>query len=51
MTVTPDDSARLQYMGIVLLNNLVELSVITLLHGNDATIYPVDASNPTLTLP
>jgi hypothetical protein len=52
MTVTPDDSARLQHMGIVLLTNLAQISTFTLLYGNDATIYPVDALTPLrLTLP
>ena len=41
--MTPDDTALLQYIGLVLLTNLSALSILTLLHGNDATIYPVDA--------
>ena len=45
MSVTPpspaDDGAYLQRVGIVLLSNLAELSTLTLLHGNDATICPV----------
>lgn len=40
MTVTPDDSARLWDWGIMSLLNLTNFSTITLLHGNDATIYP-----------
>ena len=43
MTVTPDDSARLQRLGIVVLINLAELLTLTLLYGKDVTIYPVDA--------
>ena len=42
MTVTPDDSARYQRMGIMFLKNLTMFSTLTLLHGNDATICPVD---------
>jgi hypothetical protein len=43
MTVTPDDSARLRALGMSLLDILATLATITLLHGNDITIYPVDA--------
>lgn len=43
MTVTPDDSTRLQHLGIVILTNLANLSTLTLLHGNEAKIYAVDA--------
>ena len=43
MTVTPDDSALLQLLGISVLNNLAELLTLTLLYGKDVTIYPVDA--------
>ena len=43
MTVTLDDSALLRLMGIVLLTNISSLSAITLLHGNDITIYPANA--------
>jgi hypothetical protein len=51
MTVTPDDSARLQSLGIALLSNLAFLLTLTFLHGNDFTIYPADAptqSNPSI---
>ena len=47
MTVTPDDSARLQHLGIVLLNNVAGLSAATLLYGKRVTIYATNA----LTLP
>ena len=43
MTVTPDDSALLQHLGISLLLNLAELLTLTLLYGKDVTIYLVDA--------
>ena len=43
MALTPDDSALLKHMGIVFLLNIANLSTLTLLHGNNATIYPVDA--------
>ena len=43
MTVTPDDSARLWKLGLTLLLNLTDLLTVTLLHGNGATIYRVDA--------
>ena len=46
MTVTPDDSARLRDLGISTLLDLTNFSTITLLHGNDAAIYPVDSLNP-----
>ena len=49
MTVTPDDSALLQRLGTVLLNNLTSLLTLTFLHGNDVIIYPVNCSNTTLT--
>ena len=42
MTVTPDDSARLQHAGIVLLTNLGSVLTVTLLHGNDI-IYLANA--------
>ncbi|KAF8230496.1 hypothetical protein L208DRAFT_1400453 [Tricholoma matsutake] len=42
MTITPDDSARLRHVGIVLLTNLAGLTTTTLLHGNAVTSYPVD---------
>lgn len=35
MTVTPDDSARLRHVGVLLLSNLTSFSALTLLHGND----------------
>ena len=38
MTITPDDDARLQYLGLALILNITNLSTITLLHGKDATI-------------
>ena len=43
MAMTPDDSVLLEGLGIVLLSDLANLLILTLLHGNDATIYPVDA--------
>ena len=43
MAMTPDDTALLQYIGVLLLNKLSALSTLTLLHDTDATIYPVDA--------
>jgi hypothetical protein len=33
MTVTPDDSALLQAIGIALLENLASLATVTLLYG------------------
>lgn len=41
MTMTSDDSALLEGLGIVLLGDLANLLMLTLLHGNDDTIYPV----------
>ena len=43
MTITPDDSACLQALGIAFLINLAALSSLTLLHGNDVISYAVDA--------
>ena len=43
MTVTPDDSALLQRLGLAVLINLAQLLTLTLLYGKDVTMYPVDA--------
>jgi hypothetical protein len=43
MTVTPDDSVRLQHVGITLLANLTFTATLTLLLGNDVTMCPVNA--------
>ena len=46
MTVTLDDSTRLQQLGIVLLQNLSSVPTITLLQGKDDTICLVDDWSP-----
>ena len=43
MTVIPDDSVILLALGIVVLEDLTSVATLTLLHGNDVTVCPVDA--------
>ncbi|KAF8230478.1 hypothetical protein L208DRAFT_1400424 [Tricholoma matsutake] len=41
MTITPDDSARLQHEGIALLTNLARLTTTTLLHGIFIMVFSI----------
>ncbi|KAF8233462.1 hypothetical protein L208DRAFT_1395715, partial [Tricholoma matsutake] len=41
MTITPDDSARLQHVGVILLTNLATLITITLLQGIFIMVFSI----------